>query len=210
MHPRLFCVVIGLVCASGWALGQTTRPAAPAAGQHDESRWLRNVRQLTAKEMGLDRAGEAYFSPDMKRIAFQAYPAGQQYYQIYVLDIYGAGLKMASTGKGGLKMVSTGQGATTCAYFHPNGERMLFASNHEDQRPPDPNEVHRRRDVPDVRNGGRPGGPPGTRPAHPGDGPPPSGEGRGAPPGAGGGEHPGGGAGGPPGGSAGGHPGGGA
>lgn len=100
--------------------GQDSRPA------HDESRWLRNVRQLTSTEMGLARSGEAYFSPDGRRISFQAYPTGQEDYQIYVMNLDGTGLKM----------VSTGTGATTCSFFHPSGEKLIFASNHEDLRQP--------------------------------------------------------------------------
>jgi TolB protein len=130
------------------ASGQDTRPA------HDESRWFRNVRQLTTPEMGLARSGEAYFSRDMKRISFQAYPTGKEDYQIYVMNLDGTGLKM----------VSTGSGATTCSFFHPSGEKMLFASNHEDQRPPvAPSEFEARR----PRGGdeqGEEGGRPTSRP----------------------------------------------
>ncbi len=91
-----------------------------------ESRWFRNVRQLTHTGMGLDKAGEAYFSADGQRICFQAYPHGQDEYQIYVMNVDGTGLKMVSTGKA----------ATTCAFFHPDGEKMIFAANHHDPRPP--------------------------------------------------------------------------
>jgi TolB protein len=46
----------------------------------------------------------------------------------------------------GLKMVSTGMGGTTCSYFHPSGEKLIFASNHDDLRPPTkPGEVESRR-----------------------------------------------------------------
>ncbi len=109
-------------------LGQSTAPGRPPAESQpadDESRWIRNVRQLTSVELGLDRAGEAYFSPDGKRVSFQAYPAGKTDYQIYVLNVDGTGLQM----------VSTGQGATTCSYWHPSGAKLMFASNHLDQRP---------------------------------------------------------------------------
>lgn len=95
---------------------------------HDESKWFRSVRQLTTREMGLDRSGEAYFSPDGKMVCFQAYPAGKSEYQIYVINVDGSGLKM----------ISTGEGATTCSYFHPDGKRVIFASNHLDQRPATP------------------------------------------------------------------------
>jgi len=122
-----------------------------------EARWFRNVRQLTNKDMGLDRSGEAYFSPDMQMISFQAYPAGKDAYQIYVMDISGVGLKM----------VSTGAGATTCSYFHPDGKRMLFSSSHLDPRMPDKPELlerRRPRDQGQKHAGGRPGAKPGGHP----------------------------------------------
>jgi Tol biopolymer transport system component len=75
--------------------------------------------------MGFDKAGEAYFSADGSLICFQATPKGQKDYQIYV----------ASADGSNVRMVSTGSGATTCAYFHPDGKRLLFASNHLDPRP---------------------------------------------------------------------------
>ncbi len=117
---------------AGLCVGGLWLAVAPAArGQDappapDESRWFRNVRQLTTAEMGLARSGEAYFSRDGKRICFQAYPTGKEDYQIYVMNVDGSGLKM----------VSTGIGATTCAFFHPSGDKLIFASNHEDLRAP--------------------------------------------------------------------------
>jgi len=129
---RSVLIAAGLSVPVLMALG--SEAAEPPASQpvHDESRWLRNVRQLTFPEMGLDRSGEAYFSPDGKRISFQAWPTGKQDYQIFVMNVDGTGLQM----------VSTGEGATTCSFFHPSGEKLIFASNHLDQRPPEkPSEV---------------------------------------------------------------------
>lgn len=110
--------VAGLVlAAAGRAQDNLSTP--------QESRWFTNVRQLTRTDMGLDRSGEAYFSPDGQRVCFQAFPRGENEYQIYVMNLDGSGLKMISPGKG----------ATTCAYFSPDGKRVLFASNHLDPRP---------------------------------------------------------------------------
>jgi len=174
-------VVTGLIPAivfaeAGCAQERASQGMAAARGAQllqteDETRWFRNVRQLTFKKMGLDRSGEAYFSWDMKRIAFQAYPPGKDTYQIYVMNLDGSGLQM----------VSTGEGATTCSYFHPDGKRMLFASNHLDQRLPEKPEEF------DVKHSGgtqhpgeaqsdQPGGHPGGRAAkhpagHPGQDP---------------------------------------
>ncbi|TWT44594.1 translocation protein TolB [Phycisphaerae bacterium RAS1] len=111
-----------VTCAVGAALAQP-----PASNAVDESRWLKNIRQLTREDMGLARAGEGYFSRDGKRVCFQAYPPGKEDYQIYVMGVDGSGLKQ----------VSTGQAATTCAFFHPDGTKMIFAANHHDPRPPE-------------------------------------------------------------------------
>lgn len=88
---------------------------------------LKNIRQLTFPYMGFEKAGEAYFSPDQQTIIFQAVPSGQQHYQIFTLDWE----------KNALRMVSTGRGACTCAFFRPDGKKIIFASSHED---PDPQE----------------------------------------------------------------------
>lgn len=87
-----------------------------------ENSALNNIKQLTFTSMGFEKAGESYFSPDSKKIIFQAVPTGKKHYQIYVLD-----LENNST-----KMVSTGYGACTCAYFRPDGKKIIFASSHED------------------------------------------------------------------------------
>jgi Tol biopolymer transport system component len=97
-----------------------SRSAATPLGE--EGKFLRNVEQITFSSMGLGKAGEAYFSPDGKRIIFQATPTGQSDYQIYVMD-----LKERTP-----KMVSTGKGACTCAYFHPKKDKIIFASSHLD------------------------------------------------------------------------------
>lgn len=93
-----------------------------------ESRYLQNIQQLTFPSMGFEKAGEAYFSPDGKTIAFQAVPKGQSHYQIYIMDLE----------SGIPKLISTGQGACTCANFRPDGKKIIFASSHEDPGLVDP------------------------------------------------------------------------
>jgi len=39
---------------------------------------LSNIEQLTSKDLGFERAGEAYFSPDSKMVSFQAVPIGEE------------------------------------------------------------------------------------------------------------------------------------
>jgi TolB protein len=74
---------------------------------------------------------EAYFSADGRRIIFQGRQAGQvECDQIYVMDLNGANRRM----------VSTGEGRTTCGFFFPTGDRILFSSTHHVDRtcPPPP------------------------------------------------------------------------
>jgi TolB protein len=77
---------------------------------------LADLRQLT---FGGDNA-EAYWSPDGKKLIFQATPPGAGCDQIYVVDL----------GSGETKLVSTGRGKTTCSYFFPAGDRILYSSTH--------------------------------------------------------------------------------
>jgi Tol biopolymer transport system component len=94
----------------------------PAADPSAERRLLSRVRQLTFEGR---RAGEGYFSSDGKRLVFQSErEPGNPFYQIYVLDLE----------TGDTRRVSPGTGKTTCAFFHPDGERLLFASTHHDPR----------------------------------------------------------------------------
>lgn len=89
-----------------------------------ENQCLKNIEQLTSPDMGFVKAGEAYFSPDGNTIIFQAVPHGSENYQIYTLNL--------NTTQKIPKLVSTGQGSCTCAYFRPDGKKIIFASSHED------------------------------------------------------------------------------
>jgi Tol biopolymer transport system component len=89
--------------------------------QKQEAVHLRNIRQVTR---GFARAGEGYFSPDMKQIIFQAEEADSEnpFYQIFVQDL--------ESGK--YRRVSPGVGKTTCSFFRPDGKKIIFASTHLD------------------------------------------------------------------------------
>jgi len=90
---------------------------------------LRNIRQVTFPSMGFEKAGESYFSPDGNTLIFQAVPTGQESYQIYTIDL------TTNTPH----MVSTGKGACTCAFFRPDGKKIIFASSHS---APDDTKIH--------------------------------------------------------------------
>jgi Tol biopolymer transport system component len=88
----------------------------PFAASPDEDH-LADVRQLT---FGGENA-EPYFSPDGRRIVFQATGAAGGCDQQYVLDL----------ATGDIRLVSTGKGRTTCGYFDwPEGDRIVYASTH--------------------------------------------------------------------------------
>jgi Tol biopolymer transport system component len=87
-----------------------TLPAEPG-----ETR-LSNLRQLTT---GGENA-EAYFSPDGQWITFQSTRDGRTCDQQYVMRVDGSDLQR----------ISNGLGKTTCGWFLPGGDRLLFASSH--------------------------------------------------------------------------------
>jgi TolB protein len=93
--------------------------------QQEEAKYLKNIRQLT-HDHDFARAGEAYFSPDMRHIIFQAEEKGgtNPFYQMFVMELE----------KGKSWRVTNGTGRTTCGYFHPNGKKIIFASGHTTTR----------------------------------------------------------------------------
>ena len=93
-----------------------------AAPQYQERDFLTRVRRLTVEGR---RAGEGYWTPDGKRLVFQSErEPGNPFYQIYTLDL--------STGD--VKRISPGLGKTTCAFFRPGSDEILFASTHHDPK----------------------------------------------------------------------------
>jgi len=95
---------------------------AAADENKDEARFLSNTRQLTFEGR---RSGEAYFSPDGKALIFQSErEPDNPFYQIYLLDL----------ASGDIHRVSPGIGKTTCAFFRPGKDEVLFASTHLDPK----------------------------------------------------------------------------
>jgi len=82
---------------------------------------LRNIKAVTADFV---RAGEGYFSPDGKKIIFQAEEkdTGNPFYQIFVMDLE----------SGRYRRISPGMGRTTCPFFSPDGRKVIYASSHLD------------------------------------------------------------------------------
>src|SRR5262245_31964061 len=101
------------------AFALLVQPPQTADWKEPESKHLANIKQVTSDFV---RAGEGYFSPDGRTVIYQAEEknSGNPFYQIFTQDL--------ATGKS--IRVSPGQGRTTCAYFHPNGKKIIFASGH--------------------------------------------------------------------------------
>lgn len=88
---------------------------------------LRNVRQLTFE----GENAEAYFAFDGSRLIFQRSAPDGGCDQIYTMNLDGSDVQR----------VSTGDGRTTCSYYYPGGDRILYSSTHHYNRscpaPPD-------------------------------------------------------------------------
>ncbi|MDX1566458.1 MAG: hypothetical protein R3223_01575 [Longimicrobiales bacterium] len=88
---------------------------------------LANVRQLTFE----GENAEAYFAFDGSKLVFQRSDPDGGCDQIYTMDLDGSDVEL----------VSTGEGRTTCSYYYPSGERILYSSTHHFDRscpaPPD-------------------------------------------------------------------------
>ncbi|HIF23978.1 MAG TPA: hypothetical protein EYQ27_19220 [Gemmatimonadetes bacterium] len=89
--------------------------ATPSLAVEGETR-IRSIRQLTS---GGENA-EAYWAFDDSQLIYQAKKPGAECDQIYIMD--------PETGDSHL--VSTGEGRTTCSYFYPSGDQILYSSTH--------------------------------------------------------------------------------
>lgn len=87
---------------------------------------LRNIRQLTN---GGENA-EAYFSHDGQKLVMQSTRDGYPCDRIFTMNIDGSDLRLVSTGKG----------VTTCSFWSPDAQRIVYCSTHlvDDSCPPKP------------------------------------------------------------------------
>lgn len=112
--------ILFAVFLTGDVVAQDTPSNDTEANAVDESQFLSNVRQLTYDGK---RAGEGYFSEDGNALIFQTErESDNPFYQIYLLDLL----------TGDTHRVSTGVGKTTCAFFRPGTDEVLYASTHHD------------------------------------------------------------------------------
>lgn len=118
-------LVFALLISSPSAFKLTASSSSDDLALPAEKR-LRNVRQLT---FGGENA-EAYFSGDGRELIFQSRREQLECDQIFKMGVDGSRVRM----------VSTGEGRTTCSYFFPKKNRILYASTHGAARecPPKP------------------------------------------------------------------------
>jgi Tol biopolymer transport system component len=92
-------------------------PAGPTAREPlPEEKHFAGLTQIT---YGGENA-EAYLSHDESRLVYQATHEGMECDQIFTMNLDGTGQTRVSNGKG----------RTTCAYYLPGDERILYASTH--------------------------------------------------------------------------------
>lgn len=112
-------ILISLLLVSAAVAGGPPESAS-ADATASEARLLSNTRQLTFEGR---RAGEGYFSADGTKLVFQSErEPDNPFFQIYLMDLE----------TGDTQRISPGHGKTTCAWIHPSGDKVLYASTHED------------------------------------------------------------------------------
>ena len=123
----MLVVLAGAACEQPQAGGEAGVASEASSTGGDDAR-IQNLTQLTSGGTN----AEAYFSADGQRLIYQATRPGEsQCDQIYTMNLDGSDKRLASTG----------EGRTTCGYFFPSGDKIVYSSTHhlapECPTPPD-------------------------------------------------------------------------
>lgn len=119
-----FFLLCAALCTLSGGCGNSHTPGGQTAERPPgESATLSDITQLTAH---FDRAGEAYFSPDMKWIIFEAMPEGVEQYQMYVARLKHSGDDIVGAEEP--IRISPQPSRNTCGFFSPDGHSFIFAS----------------------------------------------------------------------------------
>lgn len=106
---------LGATCAPGVESQPASRVEVDLILPEEEAH-LANARQLTFH----GENAEAYFSANDDYLILQSTHGEYECDQIFTLPVSG----------GDMTLVSTGEGRTTCGYFFPSGDRILYSSTH--------------------------------------------------------------------------------
>jgi TolB protein len=119
-------VLGGCVRSGGSSEPSGQGPRAIAVAVDPRERRLTNLRQLTTSGSN----AEAYFDWTGTRLIFQSTRPPYGCDQIFTMKTDGTNVRL----------VSTGRGRTTCGFFFPDGQRLIYASTHlaGDACPPPP------------------------------------------------------------------------
>jgi Tol biopolymer transport system component len=117
MRTSLCFLILASCTCSGCTIEEN--PTPPGL----ESDCLQDIVQLTS---GFDRAGEAYFSRDMQWLIFQAYPSGEQTYQMHVAPVRHRGGEIVGIGNP-IRITPPGTW-NSCGYFSQDANTLVFAS----------------------------------------------------------------------------------
>jgi len=129
------CCVIFVLCFVGSIRAEDQPQAQPTTQESS----LSDIVQLTH---GFARAGEAYFSPDMKWIVFQASIKAEDQYQMYIAKLQWENGQI--TGAEKPVQISPEPSRNTCGYFSPDGQMIIFASTYGKEKPDEPNSGYQR------------------------------------------------------------------
>ncbi|CAN5531558.1 hypothetical protein BH09PLA1_BH09PLA1_32100 [soil metagenome] len=152
-----------MVCLLAFGAAGCAQPEYNLSSTKSEGDAITDVIQLTD---GFDRAGEAYFSRDMSWIIFQAFPKGEDQYQMYVAPlIYDVversphlGEVLRATPMPDLKIpvvneiirlgepirITPAKSRNTCGYFSPDGNSIIFGSTAGKDNPGEPSSGYQR------------------------------------------------------------------
>jgi len=114
----LLAAACGSSPAPASSAAPVSRVAAPGPAPREAPSIEPHLKDLKQLTFGGENA-EAYWSFDGKQLIFQAHQ-GEGCDQIYRMPISG----------GKPSLVSTGKGATTCSYFLPGDQEVIYASTH--------------------------------------------------------------------------------
>jgi Tol biopolymer transport system component len=120
------CLSLSLLIIGLSSILASAQEQAPAVGREP----LTDLVQLTS---GFSRAGEAYFSPDMKWIIFQAAPKGEEHYQMYIARLKWTGDRI--TGAEDPIRISPRNSRNTCGFFSPDNKTIIFATTAGKEKP---------------------------------------------------------------------------